>query len=441
MAKFKAKDSLFVLLLLTAVVIIFPPLGRVPLQPDEIVLSTLAEKFAKLGIGSVFTDTSADFLSNFYAYIVSVCHNNLDISDTLAVRLPSAVIILLLTPGLYQFCDRRDKLSHSFLAALLFISSYLVSSLAYRASTVSLIALPFIFSLSAVYHWTKSPNLNKTYLLIITTLFTSIFMGILGPVAVWIMGIILLLMQQSRKIWQYLRLTANIAAGTVAAYVMIVFITNDTTIATNILGVEQVTESLSEYSKLEIFIRHIVFSIFPWSIPIIIGLFWITANPSWIRRQFLSLNFFRQFGVILFLLAIPTFFAFNRLSLVMLLVAIFFNMSVISSFILSQIHNHTISWRITGSLFGLLIAIFAGMFVALHFGVSIEMFGYRMPPFSDWSVWSILLLVSIAVSLYTLSRNQRTIHLNNRYLYNIVILYILAQLLYKGFVNPYLIAL
>lgn len=441
MAKFKAKDSLFVLLLLTAVVIIFPPLGRVPLQPDEIVLSTLAEKFAKLGIGSVFTDTNADFLSNFYAYIVSVCHNNLDISDTLAVRLPSAVIILLLTLGLYQFCDRRDKLSHSFLAALLFISSYLVSSLAYRASTVSLIALPFIFSLSAVYHWTKSPNLNKTYLLIITTLFTSIFMGILGPVAVWIMGIILLLMQQSRKIWQYLRLTANIAAGTVAAYVMIVFITNDTTIATSILGVEQVTESLSEYSKLEIFIRHIVFSIFPWSIPIIIGLFWITANPSWIRRQFLSLNFFRQFGVILFLLAIPTFFAFNRLSLVMLLVAIFFNMSVISSFILSQIHNHTISWRITGSLFGLLIAIFAGMFVALHFGVSIEMFGYRMPPFSDWSVWSILLLVSIAVSLYTLSRNQRTIHLNNRYLYNIVILYILAQLLYKGFVNPYLIAL
>lgn len=441
MAKFKAKDSLFVLLLVTAVVIIFPPLGRVPLQPDEIVLSTLAEKFAKLGIGSVFTDTGADFLSNFYAYIVSVCHNNLDISDTLAVRLPSAVIILLLTLGLYQFCDRRDKLSHSFLAALLFISSYLVSSLAYRASTVSLIALPFIFSLSAVYHWTKSPNLNKTYLLIITTLFTSIFMGILGPVAVWIMGIILLLMQQSRKIWQYLRLTANIAVGTVVAYVMIVFITNDTTIATSILGVEQVTESLSEYSKLEIFIRHIVFSIFPWSIPIIIGLFWITANPSWIRRQFLSLNFFRQFGVILFLLAIPTFFAFNRLSLVMLLVAIFFNMSVISSFILSQIHNHTISWRITGSLFGLLIAIFAGMFVALHFGVSIEMFGYRMPPFSDWSVWSILLLVSIAVSLYTLSRNQRTIHLNNRYLYNIVILYILAQLLYKGFVNPYLIAL
>lgn len=441
MAKFKAKDSLFVLLLVTAVVIIFPPLGRVPLQPDEIVLSTLAEKFAKLGIGSVFTDTGADFLSNFYAYIVSVCHNNLDISDTLAVRLPSAVIILLLTLGLYQFCDRRDKLSHSFLAALLFISSYLVSSLAYRASTVSLIALPFIFSLSAVYHWTKSPNLNKTYLLIITTLFTSIFMGILGPVAVWIMGIILLLMQESRKIWQYLRLTANIAAGTVAAYVMIVFITNDTTIATSILGVEQVTESLSEYSKLEIFIRHIVFSIFPWSIPIIIGLFWITANLSWIRRQFLSLNFFRQFGVILFLLAIPTFFAFNRLSLVMLLVAIFFNMSVISSFILSQIHNHTISWRITGSLFGLLIAIFAGMFVALHFGVSIEMFGYRMPPFSDWSVWSILLLVSIAVSLYTLSRNQRTIHLNNRYLYNIVILYILAQLLYKGFVNPYLIAL
>ena len=113
MAKFKAKDSLFVLLLVTAVVIIFPPLGRVPLQPDEIVLSTLAEKFAKLGIGSVFTDTGADFLSNFYAYIVSVCHNNLDISDTLAVRLPSAVIILLLTLGLYQFCDRRDKRSLS----------------------------------------------------------------------------------------------------------------------------------------------------------------------------------------------------------------------------------------------------------------------------------------------------------------------------------------
>ena len=54
---------------------------------------------------------------------------------------------------------------------------------------------------------------------------------------------------------------------------------------------------------------------------------------------------------------------------------------------------------------------------------------------------SVLLLSAIVVSLYTLTRNQRTIRFNNRYLYNIVILYLLAQILYKVYINPYLTAI
>lgn len=58
-----------------------------------------------------------------------------------------------------------------------------------------------------------------------------------------------------------------------------------------------------------------------------------------------------------------------------------------------------------------------------------------------WSTGVVLLLSAIVVSLYTLTRNQRTIRFNNRYLYNIVILYLLAQILYKVYINPYLTAI
>lgn len=75
-------------------------------------------------------------------------------------------------------------------------------------------------------------------------------------------------------------------------------------------------------------------------------------------------------------------------------------------------------------------------------GVDICILGYAFRPEGGvWSTGVVLLLSAIVVSLYTLTRNQRTIRFNNRYLYNIVILYLLAQILYKVYINPYLTAI
>ena len=438
MRQIKAQYSLLALLLAIAATVIFPALGRVGLQSDEIMLADLARQFSSSGVSSVFDGHGTDFPGNFYAYLVSLIQNSLYLPDTLAVRLPSAVIITLLTLGLFQFRGKNETLNKAFLAALLFLSSYTVSTLAYHANAVTIMALFFIFSLSALYHWIKQPSGEKGWWLIAATACSAIFIGLIAPVTIFAIGIIFLLLQENRKFSRAIKIFLMIAAATIIAYLIVLFITNDRQSADNVLGIRQATCPLEEYGKLHSFIGHTVFSIFPWSVPIIVALGWIVCNPSWLRNKFLALSLFKQFGVLVFIISIPTLIAVNRLSLVMLLASIYFNMPIISSFLLSQIHNHSVTWRITGGIFAALIALLALMFIAANSGISTGFTGIAMTHTQEWSVWNISLLCCIAVSLYTLWRNQRTIRFNNRYLYNIVILYLLAQILYKAFINPYL---
>ena len=186
----------------------------------------------------------------------------------------------------------------------------------------------------------------------------------------------------------------------------------------------------------------LVFSIFPWSVPLIVALGWMAVNPRWLRDRFLAMSLLKQFGVIVFILTLPLITALNGLSIIMLLTAIYFNVPLVAHFLLSQTHNHSVTWRISGFIFSLIITVLVVAYVAAVSGVDICLFGYAFNP--DDGVWStgvVLLLSAIVVSLYTLTRNQRTIRFNNRYLYNIVILYLLAQILYKVYINPYLTAI
>lgn len=443
MTTIKADKSLLILLIAATVVVLFPALGAVPLMHDESAVCELARRFSASDISCVFERHGEDSSTNFYAYIVSVIMNIWPgLPATFAVRLPSAVIIMLLTLGMFVFRGKEEKLSRVFLASLLFMSSYLVSALAYHASTISMMAFFFIFSLSALYHWVKMPTANKMYLLVVTTAAASIFMGLAAPIAIIVLGVGFLALQDSRrKVARYAILFVLAVMASALAYFFLMFVTNDPMVAQNVLGFEQIMRPLTDYSRFEIFLRHIVFSIFPWSIPILVALFWIAFNPSWIRTKFLSLSLLRQFGIFLFLLTLPTLFVINNLSLVMVLAAIFFNMTTISNFLLSQIHNHSITWRITGGIFAALIAAFTAVYVIVvsrNAGFSIGYLDIHVACFPAWSAWSILLVVLIIANLYSLWRSQRTINFNNRYLYHIVILYILTQLLYKGFINPYL---
>ena len=121
--------------------------------------------------------------------------------------------------------------------------------------------------------------------------------------------------------------------------------------------------------------------------------------------------------------------------------AAYFNMPIISHFLTSQTHNHSVTWRITGSIFGVVVAGVTILYIMAMAGISFPFAGYTLQTPRNWTFGKIALIVAIVTSLYSLIRNHRTIQMNNRYLYNIVVIYTLAQLLYKAYINPYIITL
>lgn len=436
----KASKSLLTVLLCIAAVLIYPALGRVDLLDDELKLAELAKQFSTSGVTNVFEGHGSDFVSNFYGYLVSLIINNFNIPLQYATRLPSAIVITLLTVALYCFQCMEDKLSKSFLSSILFLSSYTVIALAYHASTIALIVLPFIATLAILFLHSQSPSRNKAFLLVVFCATSTIFMGILAPLIIAILGNGFLAIKKTDEFKSYLSFTFYVVASVALAYGTIVFLTNDAEVAMHVLGVEQITSALVEYPKFEMFAGHVLFSIFPWSIPISISLFWIVFNPHWLKDRYMELSPYKRFGLIIFILSIPAFFVLNRLSLVMLLTVVFFNMPIISGFLLSQIHKHSIIWRITGWIFASAITIITSLFIATRSGLDIVFKNIQITTTGSWSIGSALLVIAIIISLYTLSRNQRTIKLDNRYLYNIVILYLLVTILYKAYINPFLIS-
>lgn len=437
MKKVNPEISLLILLMAAAAFVIFLPLGSVGLFDDERELLELARSYSNTGIDAPLSSPTGDFATASYAYTVSVGINVFRMPDILAVRLPSAICVWLLTVGIFRFRGISEKKSTAFLASLIFISSYYVSSAAYHASPVTLTALFLTAALASLYHWIKKKTSSRAYLLTASAACTTCFLGILSPVSLAVAGIIFLSIQEQKRPADYLKLLAILSAAALTAYFGAAFVANDPEKAGHLLGIGNLTEPLAEYSRLNMLALQLLFSIFPWSIPIIVALGWMACHPRWLKSRFLAMSLFKQFGVIVFILTLPFITALNGLSLIMMLTAIYFNAPLVSHFLLSQSHNHSVTWRITGGIFALLIAAFAIVYVCAMNGAQIAIFGHTMSP-AEWQPGAILLLSAIAISLYTLSRNQRTIKFNNRYLYNIVILYILAQILYKTYINPYI---
>ena len=228
------------------------------------------------------------------------------------------------------------------------------------------------------------------------------------------------------------------ATSAVLAYLLAAFISNSTATAQQIIGIANLTEPIAEYSRLNILTLQLVLSIFPWSIPIIVALGWMLINPRWLKNRFLAMSLLKQFGVVVFVLTVPLITALNGMSIIMMLVTTYLNVPLIAHFLLSQTHNHSVTWRISGIIFASLIGLFAVAYIAAQFGCSITLGCYAFAPTGGWHIGAILLLVALSISLYSLTRNQRTIRFNNRYIYNIVILYLLAQILYKAYVNQFI---
>lgn len=443
MNKTDPEKSLLALLLAAVAIMIFLPLDSVALFPDELQLLDLARELSQSGIGSLIDDVSApDFSAEAYAYLVSVGLNVFRLPEILAVRLPSATVIAMLAIGIFRFRGKSELPRHAFLASLIFISSYTVSALAYHANPLTLASLFLITALAALYHKIKEPSATKSYLLTAASACTVVFFGALAPAFICIAGIIFLSLQEKKRPAEFFKLAAIAVASCALAFLTAAFLTNDAETASRMLGIGRLTEPIAEYSHLKIMALQLLFSIFPWSVPIIVALGWLACNPHWIKERFLALGLFKQFGVIIFILTLPFATALNGISLIMTLTAIYFNVSLISKFLLSQTFNHTLTWRITGNIFAILTAALSAVYtISAAAGIKVSLFGHSFLTESGIRSGAILLLCAITATIYTLSRNQRTIRLNNRYLYNIVILYMLAQILYKAYISPCITAM
>lgn len=443
MKKVNPEYSLLVLLMALSALVVYLPLGAVGLCGDEEEILGIARGLSDSGFGSLLTPHNAgNFATSFYAYLVSVSINVFGYPATLAVRIPAATVIWLLSCGIFYFRGEHERKDYAFLASLIFISSYSVSALAYHASPLTLTSLFLIAALASLYHWIKRRSRTKALLLVVSAACASLFFGILSPLAMAVTGMIFISIQEKKRVSDYVRLLVLLVVSAALAYLLVAFLANSRETARLILGIGSLAEPIAGYSRLNMLALQLVFSIFPWSVPLIVALGWMAVNPRWLRDRFLAMSLLKQFGVIVFILTLPLITALNGLSIIMLLTAIYFNVPLVAHFLLSQTHNHSVTWRISGFIFSLIITALAVAYVAAVSGVDICILGYAFRPEGGvWLTGVVLLLSAIVVSLYTLTRNQRTIRFNNRYLYNIVILYLLAQILYKVYINPYLTAI
>lgn len=438
MRQIRSEYSLLTILAISTAIIAFLPLKAVGLMPDELEILSNARSITE-GIGSIFTpDNVMDLSSRSYSYIVSVNLNVFQISDVLAVRLPSAIVIWMLSIGIYYFRSVDEKRSNSFLASLIFISSYSVSAMAYHASPLTITAIVLITSFASIYHWVKHPNRGKAILVIFMMTASAYLFSVIAPVTLGISAIVFMVIQKGKRLKYYTFVFAFICISTLFAYITAAFLFNSRDIAIKLLSIDNILYPFTNYSGANNMVLQLVFSIFPWSIPIIIAIGWIVLNPVWLRNKFRDIDLIKQFGAVIFILTLPSIYAWNGLSVIMMIATIYFNVPLIAYFLLSQSHNHSVTWRITGCIFASLIAMFTIIYIVSIYSVEINLFGYSYKNTCGWHPGAILLITAIGISLYSLSRNQRIIKFNNRYLYNIVILYLLATLLYKSYINPYI---
>ena len=351
MNKVNPEYSLLVLLMAVLALVVYLPLGAVGLCGDEEEILGIARGLSDSGFGSLLTPHNAgNFATSFYAYLVSVSINVFGYPATLAVRIPAATVIWLLSCGIFYFRGEHERKDYAFLASLIFISSYSVSALAYHASPLTLTSLFLIAALASLYHWIKRRSRTKALLLVVSAACASLFFGILSPLAMAFTGMIFISIQEKKRVSDYVRLLVLLVVSAALAYLLVAFLANSRETARLILGIGSLAEPIAGYSRLNMLALQLVFSIFPWSVPLIVALGWMAVNPRWLRDRFLAMSLLKQFGVIVFILTLPLITALNGLSIIMLLTAIYFNVPLVAHFLCRR-HTTTLSHGAFRALF------------------------------------------------------------------------------------------
>ena len=433
--KISTDIALLSFLALIVAVIIFPILDNRPLGAHEtLLLQQINASVATGGLGGIFQSGNNLFMQA-YAHIVQLIEGLIPgINGLFLLRLPGALAIMALTLCLFRFDGNIDRLNSSFLASLLFLSSMLIMNLTFQASETIIPASLFILALMSLYHWLNHPSKRYFWLVVATAAISTVLIGATSPIALALMAYVFIIASKRYSVKSYLTITLALLLSCAMAFLAIYVLVGDTSIAMDIFDIRQQLAMSPEASMANAFFEYIVLALFPWSIPLIISTPWLVRNPRWIYDKFLNLGLLERYSIIIFLFSLPFLFFATDLTFILFIASMFFNMPLIGKYILAQFHHHPNVWKSTGTIFAIIVALFMITFIVLKSGYTITIGTYSISIIDDWNGWSLFLTITAFFSIYTLWRNAREITNNNRFLYNVIFLYLVVAILVNGYI-------
>ena len=434
-SKISTDIALFVFLLTIVAAIIFPVLDNMPIANEErIMLDSIASGAGAGSLADIFDDESNIFVEA-YMHIALLIHGLLPmLGGTFTLRLPGALAVVALTLSLFRFGGSIDRYSSSFLASLLFLSSALVMQMTFNVSVVVIPAALFIFALMSLYHWLHHHGKRTFWLVVFSTAVATVLVGATAPISIALLAYVFLLATHKRAMRHFAIITAALLLACIAAFLMTYILVGDTATAWAIFDIRQQLDiPANPASTLRVFATYIILAIFPWSIPLILALSRIIRSPGTLYHKFLDLPLLQRYSLIIFLFSLPFFFFDTDLSLMLLVASIFFNMTLIGRYLLMQSGRYRTAWKVSGFTFATIIATLLAVFVILATLGEIHIGNRLLAITTDTDAWCWLLVASSVLGIYTLWRNAREIGNNNRFLYNIIFLYITAAVIYMGY--------
>lgn len=429
--------ALLIFLAIVVALIIFPILGNMPTSAmeQELLSMSSAGKMPK-ELGAVFTSGMNPFVAS-YMHIVGLIRGLLPEADELLVlRMPGAVIVMTMTLCLFRFDGGFDRLNASFLASLLFLSSAIVVLVTFQTAPILIPSALFIFAMMSLYHWLHHRSKRYFWLVVFSSSIATTVIGATAPIAMAIMAYVFIVAVRDYDYSRYVTIAVALMLSCILAFLSIYFLVGDSTVALGIFHIGHQIKSLSlvDENMFYVFAKSIALGVFPWSIPLLISVPWLVRNTGWVVASFKRLDLLQRYGIVIFLFSLPSLMFSTELSKILLLTATFFNMPLIGRYFMVQFSHHQNVWRITGAVCATIVGVGTSAFVAVQSGMSIEILGYVLERSQGWSGWCIFITVSIFIGLYSLWRNVREIGNNNRYLYNIIFLYLLAIVLTFGYI-------
>lgn len=422
--------------------IIFPILGQMPLSEEEKAMMSYVDSYGEAGsIANMFVGNQNIFIGT-YTHLVLLIRGLLPFLDEVVLlRLPGALTVMILTLCLFRFGGSVGRYSSSFLASLLFLSSALMMKLTFRASEVVLPAAFFIFALMSLYHWLYLHSSRRFWLVVFSAALATVFVGATAPISLALMAYVFIMASRQRTSMQFVTITFALLLACFAAFLVIYVIVGDVPAAIAVFDIrQQLSISSNELYPARAFVYYVTIAVFPWLLPLVVSLPWIMRRPGKVYRHFLGLSLLQRYAVIIFLFSLPFFFFDTDLSLVLLIASVFFNMPLMGRLLLIQAGFHHKSWLAAGGAFAVLVAGFLALFVAMaNFGLVLHLGARSVALVADVDVWGMVVVVSTALGIYTLWRNARTIGRNNRFLYNLIFLYIASAIIVVGYVAGNLI--